>query len=74
MAIFHVPYQKHVIFPIFEFEIKILAIWRFSVCLVRNMSFFRYSSSKLKFWSNDDIPCLVRNMSFEIIHGVVGSR
>jgi hypothetical protein len=36
MAIFRVPCQKHVIFPAFKFEIKILVKWRFSMCLVRN--------------------------------------
>ena len=32
MAIFRVPYQKHVIFPLFKFKIKMLAKWRYSVC------------------------------------------
>ena len=36
MAIFRVPYQKHVIYPLFKFEIKNFAKRRYSVCLIRN--------------------------------------
>ena len=57
MPIFHVPHQKHVIFPLFKFEVIILPKWRYSVFLIRNMSFFHFSSSKLKCWPNGDIPC-----------------
>ena len=57
MAIFRVPYQKHVIFPLFKFEIEILANFQYSMCLIRNMSVFDFWSSKLKFWQNADIPC-----------------
>ena len=57
MPIFHVPYQKHVIFPISKFEIKKMTEWRYSMCLLRNMSFFHFLSSKEKKWPNGDIPC-----------------
>ena len=57
MAIFRVPCQKHVIFPVLKFGIKILAKWRYAVCLVRNMSFIQIRSSKSDFWPNGDFPC-----------------
>ena len=57
MAIFRVPSQKHVIFPLFKIEITKLAEWRYSVCLIRNMSFFHFSSSTSQIWPNGDIPC-----------------
>ena len=46
MAIFIVLFQKHLIFSLFKF--KILAKWRCSGLLVRNMWFFHFSSSKQK--------------------------
>ena len=76
MAIFYVPYQKHVIFPLFKFETEILAQWRYSVCLIRNMSFFHFSSWKLKFWPNGDIPCALSETchfyTFQVWNWILG--
>ena len=53
----YMSFSKNVFFPIFKFEIIMFAKWQYSVCLVRNMSFFRFLSSRLWFLPNGDISC-----------------